>query len=357
MDAEQVLKGWLTTEQYAAAVAPEAEVLALAGAGAGKSRTLAGRVAHKVAAGSPPESIVAFTFSEKAAEQIKTRVAQALEVCGLDPVLVGGMYIGTIHAWCRRVLGEMDARYRQFDVLDEIQFLVYLISRYPRLNINPLRDERLTARGGRRPYFETLRQLSRAWHTMNDELLDPAQVATEDPSLGESLERLRMQLEQDNFIDFSLMQRLVIEALEARSPDAAQALVALKHVLVDEYQDVNVVHERLIALMHQHSETLFVVGDDDQAIYGRGPERGGPGRSSRGPRASQGGRGSPGGAGERSVPGSSAFPGGSGCSPAARRSGLSSRASGGVVGTRRGPVRRTVDTGRWSGAGCGVSLG
>ncbi|WP_411096811.1 ATP-dependent helicase [Streptomyces sp. 020-2-3H-GM] len=268
MDAEQVLKGWLTTEQYAAAVAPEAEVLALAGAGAGKSRTLAGRVAHKVAAGSPPESIVAFTFSEKAAEQIKTRVAQALEVCGLNPVLVGGMYIGTIHAWCRRVLGEMDARYRQFDVLDEMQFLVYLISRYPRLNINPLRDERLTARGGRRPYFETLRQLSRAWHTMNDELLDPAQVATEDPSLGESLERLRMQLEQDNFIDFSLMQRLVIEALEARLPDAAQALVALKHVLVDEYQDVNVVQERLIALMHQHSETLFVVGDDDQAIYG-----------------------------------------------------------------------------------------
>jgi DNA helicase-2/ATP-dependent DNA helicase PcrA len=268
VDVEQALGGWLTPEQYAAAVAPEDEVLALAGAGSGKSRTLAGRVAHKIANGASPESVVAFTFTEKAGEQIKTRVAQALKVCGVDPLLVGGMYIGTIHAWCRRVLGDMDARYRQFDVLDEMQFLVYLISRYPKLNINPLRDARPTAKGNRRGYFETLKELSRAWHMMNDELLDPAQVAAEDPALGEALERLRDHMEQDNFIDFSLMQRLVVEALEAKESGAVQALAPLRHVLVDEYQDVNVVQERLIGLMHQNSETLFVVGDDDQAIYG-----------------------------------------------------------------------------------------
>lgn len=266
--AEEVLKRWLTAEQFAAAVAPESEVLALAGAGSGKSRTLAGRVAHKMATGAAPESIVAFTFSEKAAEQIKARVAQALEVCGLDPVLVGGMYIGTIHAWCRRALGDMDARYRQYDVLDEMRFLVYLISRYPKLNIPALRDEHPTAKGARRSYFEALRQLSRAWQMMNDELLDPTQVAAEDPSLGDSLERLRVQMEHDNFIDFSLMQRLVVEALAESAPDAVQALSALKHVMVDEYQDVNVVQEHLIGLLHEHSETLFVVGDDDQAIYG-----------------------------------------------------------------------------------------
>ncbi|MFD5817805.1 UvrD-helicase domain-containing protein [Streptomyces sp. NPDC127038] len=268
MDVDQALRGWLTTEQYEAAVAPEDEVLALAGAGSGKSRTLAGRVAHKIANGASPESVVAFTFTEKAGEQIKTRVAQALTVCGVNPLLVGGMYIGTIHAWCRRVLGDMDARYRQFDVLDEMQFLVYLISRYPKLNINPLRDAHPTAKGKRRGYFETLKELSRAWHMMNDELLDPAQVANEDPALGEALERLRDHMEQDNFIDFSLMQRLVVEALEAKEPGAVQALAPLRHVLVDEYQDVNVVQERLIGLMHQNSETVFVVGDDDQAIYG-----------------------------------------------------------------------------------------
>ncbi|KPI00261.1 Helicase superfamily 1 UvrD-related protein [Actinobacteria bacterium OV450] len=268
MQTEKALKNWLTPEQYAAAVAPESEVLALAGAGSGKSRALAGRVAHRIATGSAPESIVAFTFTEKAGEQIKTRVAAALQECGLDPLLVGGMYIGTIHAWCRRVLGDMDARYRQFDVLDEMQFRIYLISRYPKLAINAVRDAHPTAKGARRGYFEALKQISRAWQMMNDELLDPQQVAGEDPELAAVLERLRSNMENDHFIDFSLMQRLVVEALESGDQGAVQALAPLRHVLVDEYQDVNVVQERLIALMHENSETLFVVGDDDQAIYG-----------------------------------------------------------------------------------------
>ncbi|MEU8150093.1 ATP-dependent DNA helicase [Nonomuraea sp. NPDC048901] len=264
----EALKGWLTPEQYAAAVAPEREVLALAGAGSGKSRTLAGRVAHQIASGAAPESIVAFTFTEKAGEQIKVRVAAALEQCGMDPLIVGGMYIGTIHAWCRRVLGDMDAGYRQFDVLDEMQFQLYLISRYPKLGINALRDAYPTKEGKRRGYFEAIKKLGGAWQMMNDELLDPAEVAAERPDLGTALERLRSHMEQDRFIDFSLMQRLVVEALEANDPDAVQALTPLRHVLVDEYQDVNVVQERLIGLMHQNSETLFAVGDDDQAIYG-----------------------------------------------------------------------------------------
>jgi DNA helicase-2/ATP-dependent DNA helicase PcrA len=268
VDTEQVLRRWLTDEQYAAAVALENEVLALAGAGSGKSRTLAGRVAHLIANGAAPDSIVAFTFTEKAADQIKNRVATALRECGLDPLLVGGMYIGTIHAWCRRVLGDMDARYRQFDVLDEMQFRLYLISRYQKLNINAVRDAHPTAKGKRRGYFEALKQIGGCWQIMNDELLAPTDVAAEDEPLGEVLDRLRSNMEKDHFIDFSLMQRLVVEALEAGAPAAVQALARLQHVLVDEYQDVNVVQERLISLMHEHSETLFVVGDDDQAIYG-----------------------------------------------------------------------------------------
>ncbi|MFD9163021.1 ATP-dependent helicase [Streptomyces sp. NPDC059558] len=268
MDVKQALGKWLTPDQLPAAIAADAEILALAGAGSGKSRTLAARVAFLVASGAAPESVVAFTFSDKAAETIKNRVATALKVCGMDPLLVGGMYIGTIHAWCRRVLGDMDAKYRQFDVLDAMQFQVYLISRYPKLNINPLRDQRLTNAGNRRGYFETLMQVSRAWQMMNDELLDPAQIVAEDAALGDTLDRLRGQMEHDNFIDFSLMQRLVVEALEDEDPGVRQALGPLRHVLVDEYQDVNVVQERLVELMHRDSETLFVVGDDDQAIYG-----------------------------------------------------------------------------------------
>ncbi|CAL9498476.1 hypothetical protein SUDANB171_03375 [Streptomyces sp. enrichment culture] len=67
---------------------------------------------------------------------------------------------------------------------------------------------------------------------MNDELLDPTQIAAANPALADSMERLCTQMEQDIFIDFSLMQRLVVEALESKDPGADRALVSLQHVLV-----------------------------------------------------------------------------------------------------------------------------
>lgn len=88
-------------------VAPKPEVLALACAGSGKSRTLAFRIAQFLARGEAPDSVVAFTFTEKASESIKPRAAVALDQCGLDPALVGAMSVGTIHGWCRGLLGEL----------------------------------------------------------------------------------------------------------------------------------------------------------------------------------------------------------------------------------------------------------
>ena len=74
---------------------------------------------------------MAFTFTEKAADAIKLRVAQALETTGKSPTVLGAMYIGTIHAYCQYLLGVMDARYRQFDVLDDNGLILYLISPLP----------------------------------------------------------------------------------------------------------------------------------------------------------------------------------------------------------------------------------
>ncbi len=84
MSIDQVLRNELTPDQYAAAVDPAQEVLCLACAGSGKSRTLAYRIASLLAEDETPEGIVAFTFTEKAAESIKRRVAQALSTAGLD---------------------------------------------------------------------------------------------------------------------------------------------------------------------------------------------------------------------------------------------------------------------------------
>ena len=254
----------LTAEQYDAAVDPAAEVLCLACAcaGSGKSRTLAYRISGLLAEGESPEGIVAFTFTEKAAESIKRRVSHALQAAGLDPTSIGAMYIGTIRAYCQRILGDIDPTYRQYDVLDENRLKLYLISRYYDLGLQNFRS-----RARSNSYFDTIKQTSDAWKTSNDELLGFAAVSAEDPDLGDLLQSIQEGLREDQYIDFSLMIRSVVEAIRGNVSGVDNALGSLRHLMVDEYQDVNPCQEELIRLLHQRSATLLAVGDDDQAIY------------------------------------------------------------------------------------------
>ena len=262
MSIDRVLRNRLTGDQYASAVDHVREVLCLACAGSGKSTTLAYRIARLLAEDEAPEGIVAFTFTEKAAESIKRRISQALSTAGLDATVMGAMYIGTIHAYCQRVLGDIDATYRQYDVLDENRLKLYLISRYYQLG---LQSFRIRARAN--SYFDTIKQTADAWKTANDELLDFAAISAEDPNLGNLLVSIRDGLQEDQYIDFSLMIRNVVEAIRGNAPGVENGIGSLRHLMVDEYQDVNPCQEELVRLLHQRAVSLFVVGDDDQSIY------------------------------------------------------------------------------------------
>ena len=260
-DINDILREKLSDEQYDAAVDMAGEVLTLACAGSGKSTTLAYRIAFLVANGADPKGIVAFTFTEKAAESIKRNVAKALVAAGIDTSILGAMYIGTIHSYCQHVLGMMDAGYRQFDVLDSNRLILYIMSRY---------WDQLAQLGNQRgaPYFKQIKAISRAWSILNEEMVRLEDIVAEDNLLGDVLSSLRANLHRDQFIDFSSMIRLVVDALERNDPGALAATASLEHLMVDEYQDVNTSQERLIRALHQHSKSLFVVGDDDQSIYG-----------------------------------------------------------------------------------------
>lgn len=260
-DIEEILEQRLEPDQRAAARDESPIVRTLACAGSGKSRTLAFRIARLVAQGEPASGIVAFTFTEKAADTIKRRAAMALEAVGLEPALLGAIYIGTIHSYCNNVLTAMDARYRQFDVLDGNRLKLYLISRYAQLGLRELRQSRGAT------YFDVIREVSNAWTTMNDEMIAIASVTAEDALLGAVLGRLSGRMDADNFIDFSLMVRRVAEALQTVEPGALRATESLRHLMVDEYQDVNPSQEVLIRQLRQRAASLFVVGDDDQSIY------------------------------------------------------------------------------------------
>ena len=261
-EISDVLRDNLTTDQFNAASDTALEIQCLACAGSGKSRTLAFTAARLIAEGANPRSMVAFTFTDKAAESIKQRVAEALSEAGIEVTKLGAMYIGTIHAYCERLLREMDAKYRQFDVLDDNRLILFLVSRFYDLGLQDVQ----ASRGAR--YFETVRQVELAWKTLNDEMLDIGAVRQEDPDLGSVLARLRDSLNASQFIDFSLMIRLVVEALQRGDSAALEAIGDLDYLIVDEYQDVNPSQEALIQNLHSNSTTLIVVGDDDQAIYG-----------------------------------------------------------------------------------------
>ena len=209
---------------------------------------------------------MAFTFTEKAADSIKLRVADALHETGISPTVVGAMYIGTIHAYCQYLLASMDARYRQFDVLDDNGLTLFLVSRYGALGIATLRDA-WSGDTGRAGYFRTIDAVATAWKTANEEMLDLDDIVAAEPQLGEVLVNMRDALDRSHFIDFSLMVRLAVEALQNDRPGAIQAVAGLEHLMVDEYQDVNAVQETLIRELRKRCSSLFVVGDDDQAIY------------------------------------------------------------------------------------------
>ena len=258
----EILEDNLNPQQLAAATDDAEEILTLACAGSGKSRTLAYRIARLIVEGEEPDSIVAFTFTEKAADSIKIRVGEALGAAGLSPTILGAMYIGTIHSFCFNILGQMDAKYQQYDVLDDNRLILYLMSRYPQLGIVAVRN----ARGAK--YFKTIREIANAWNTVNHEGVNLEEVRVADEELGQVLISLQNQLETDQFIDFSLMIRLVADALLSNDVTALEAVRDIKHLMVDEYQDVNPAQEQLIRELHENSDTLFVVGDDDQSIYG-----------------------------------------------------------------------------------------
>ena len=180
MNITEILKSNLTEEQYDAVIDENKNILCLACAGSGKSRTLAYKIAYLVSQGVNPDSIVAFTFTEKAAESIKRRVAEALHKFGFPENYIGAMFIGTIDSFCQKLLGNINASYRQYDILDANGLILFVMSRYWKLGL-------ATGSG----YFSRIQNLTSAWQTINNENIAYESIATSDPALYNSLLRLK----------------------------------------------------------------------------------------------------------------------------------------------------------------------
>jgi DNA helicase II / ATP-dependent DNA helicase PcrA len=228
----------------------------IACAGAGKTESMARRVASLLAEGEDPSSIVAFTFTKRAASELAHRIEQRLvEVLGESARdRMAALYVGTIHAFCQRLLQTHVPALGDYDVIDENEHTALLSREFRALGLAEL------SRG----HWRAVADFAEALDVMGNELI--SDEALSGSALEEPVRRYRATLCRYRLLTFSeLIARAVRLLRDPRQSGAVRGV--LKHLLVDEYQDINPAQEELIRLLAEPPVQLTVVGDDDQAIY------------------------------------------------------------------------------------------
>ncbi len=254
--SEQLLVG-LNPPQREAVLHGEGPLLLLAGAGSGKTRVLTHRVAHLVASGqAKPSEILAITFTNKAAQEMRDRVAK------LVGPMVKVMWVMTFHSACARILraeGDRLGYTRQFSIYDEADSLRLVKRCLDELGVDP---KRFAPRA-----IKT--QISRAKNQLLDAGGYREQVGSFfEQTVADVYELYEKRIHEMNAVDFDDMLFRTVNLLEL-FPDVAQRYRAtFRWLLVDEYQDTNHAQYRLLGLLAGEQGNVCVVGDDDQSIYG-----------------------------------------------------------------------------------------
>ncbi len=225
---------------------PNASILAAAGSG--KTRTLVHLLAADLAAGIPASGIIAFTFTEKAAEELSARI-HTLAKQHLPDVNLAGMYIGTIHAWCLQYL-VAQTDFHDFAPLDELQVDALVSRLYDALSLEEAYQL---------PYPKAIDKFLVDLEVFYNECLRIDQVPHKVRSpIGEFL----ATLERNRLLTFGGMVRYATKHLQTNG-----SVTGLISLYVDEYQDVNPAQVGLIRAMVPPGAKLVVVGDDLQCIY------------------------------------------------------------------------------------------
>ena len=248
----------LNPEQLAAVTLPSQSALILAGAGSGKTRVLTTRIAWLIQTGQvSPAGLMAVTFTNKAAKEMLTRLSAML------PVNTRGMWIGTFHGLCNRLLRthHRDAALPQsFQILDSQDQLSMIKRMLKALNVD---DEKYPAK-----------DLMYFINNAKDNGLRASQVEAYDhvqKRMVELYDAYDQQCQREGVVDFAELLLRAYELLQRNHPLRQHYQMRFRHILVDEFQDTNDLQYNLLKLLAGHGEAaggaLFAVGDDDQSIY------------------------------------------------------------------------------------------
>lgn len=254
--AEEILAG-LSPVQRQAAMHGEGPIVVFAGAGSGKTRIITHRIAYLIEKGVPPWEILAVTFTNKAAGEMRHRLE------ALTP-LSKRCLISTFHSACARWLREFAPELgysSDFTIYDEADATSALKKVLAELNVKL--DEEHTVK----EYRAAIGRVKTMAMLPSDERLHREYAGLMPPVGVQVYQRYQEYLASCNAMDFSdlLMNVLLLLRRNARVREVLQR--RYRYILVDEYQDTNRTQFELIARLSETNRNLFVVGDDDQSIY------------------------------------------------------------------------------------------
>ena len=246
----------------------EGNLQLIACAGAGKTEIVARRVANllspkaKGGGGCVPANIVAFTFTEKAAGELKERIYERVQDALGSVTGLAEMYVGTIHGFCLDLLRTEVPQYMKYEVLNEVQQTLYVDRHSKESGLTT--STTLTAIPLKR-YVDTrnyvvAQSILREDPPSDESLLDGNSVA-------EHLGVYEKLLHRKGYLDYSGILKEAVEELTTDDALRKRLAARIRHVIVDEYQDVNPIQEAVVWTLHELGAGVCVVGDDDQTIY------------------------------------------------------------------------------------------
>jgi DNA helicase-2/ATP-dependent DNA helicase PcrA len=255
----------LTNSQRRAVEHSGRNVQLIACAGSGKTEVVARRVVHLLTPGRSdpllPGNIIAFTFTEKAAAELKERIITRTREAFGDIPGMAEMFVGTIHAFCLELLKAESPKHLKFEVLNEVQQGLFVdrnssksgLTTSTDLTGTPLKRYRDTAR-----YVTALSILREA--ERNDDRLNGCTILN-------GLAAYQSLLDAKSYLDYSAILDEAVTLLTTNEGARERLAEQVKYVIVDEYQDVNPVQEAVVWSLHELGARVCVVGDDDQTIY------------------------------------------------------------------------------------------
>lgn len=259
----------LNQEQLKAVKNIKGPLLILAGAGSGKTRVLTSRIAYLIQSGVRARDILAVTFTNKAAKEMRARLSSIL-----GEEIVKYMWVGTFHSICGRILRQDVESFsfpsgkkldKNFTIYDEQDSMAVIKSAIKKLNL----DDKIYAP----KYIKSI--ISNAKNKMQDaHSFSTFARDFKSQKIASVFEEYENSLNNNNAIDFDDMLMLAVKLLEQQPEVREKYFSRFQHLLVDEFQDTNQAQYKLVNMLytnlsdkHMENRSLCVVGDIDQSIY------------------------------------------------------------------------------------------